>query len=63
MEKWALASRKEGRTVNPEAVNIQDCMEKWQYRGLGVLLNDGRVLGFADGTGEDLDNSDRERGK
>ncbi len=49
--------------VNPEAVNIQDCMENWQYRGLGVLLNDGRVLGFAGGTGEDLDNSDRERGK
>lgn len=50
--------------MNPEAVNIQDCMENWQYRGLGVLLNDGRVLGFAGGAGEaDLDGSDRERGK
>lgn len=32
--------------MEPSRVTIQDRIEKWQYKGQGVLLNDGTVLGF-----------------
>ena len=41
--------------MNLEIITIEDCLEAYELRGWGVILEDGQVTGFEKG-GEWVDN-------
>lgn len=37
--------------INLEAVTVQDCIDRYELKGEGVLLDNGKISGFMDERG------------